>query len=196
MHVKQRRIAGRSAGRVGASGFTLFEVMVALIIIAVGMLGLAKTQALSYASTGIARQQSLAAFQASSLASAMHANSSYWQAGSTTSLTTPFTFTATGTTITTASDATLQNTYACASGGGDAPCTPVKLAAYDLTNWVTALNNVLPKPTATISCPTPASGVPVECEIQVNWVEKNVAINSQSQGTTMTAPLYTIYVVP
>ena len=51
------------------SGVTLVEVLVALIIIAVGMLGLAKIQALAYASTGIASSQSLAAMQASSLVS-------------------------------------------------------------------------------------------------------------------------------
>jgi len=197
MHLNQPGAARRRTGSAGASGFTLFEVMVALIIISVGMLGLAKTQALSYASTTIARQQSLAAFQASSLASAMHANSNYWQSGPTTSLTTPFTFVAKGTAITTASDATLTNTYSCVPGSSDLPCTPVKVAAYDLQNWVTALNNVLPAPTATINCATPASSdVPIVCKIQVSWVEKNVAINSQSQGTTVAGPLYTLYVVP
>jgi len=191
MHLKQPGSVKRSAGAPRASGFTLIEVLVSLIIIAVGMLGLAKIQALTYASTGIASLQSLAAFQASSLVSAMRANRGYWA-----SVATPFTFTATGTTITTATDATLKNTYVCTSGGGDAPCTPVKVAAYDLQNWVTALNNVLPNPTATISCPTPAGGTPLGCTIQVNWVENNVAINSQSAGTTMTAPTYTVYVVP
>ena len=44
-------------------GFSLIEVLVALIIIGVGMLGIAKIQALSYASTGTAAQRSIAAIR-------------------------------------------------------------------------------------------------------------------------------------
>jgi type IV pilus assembly protein PilV len=194
-HCKQSRIHRR------AGGFTLVEVLVALIIIAVGMLGLAKIQALAYASTGIAGSQSLAALQASSLVSAMRANRNYWS-----TVTTPFTFTVAAGTITTASDNTLTNTtYDCASGGATAPCTPAQLAAYDLNNtsngpargWITGLGAVLPNPSATIFCPTPAAGAQLGCSIQITWVENTVTVNSQTQGTTaLTAPTYTVFVVP
>ena len=59
-------------------GFTLVEVLVALIIIGVGMLGIAKIQALAYASTGTAALRALAALEASSLAASMRANRGYW----------------------------------------------------------------------------------------------------------------------
>src|SRR5579862_6704677 len=59
-------------------GFSLIEVLVALIIIGVGMLGIAKIQALAYASTGTAAARSIAAIEASSLAAAMRANRDYW----------------------------------------------------------------------------------------------------------------------
>jgi type IV pilus assembly protein PilV len=186
---KQNGIHPRTAG------FTLVEVLVALIIMAVGMLGLAKIQALSYASTGIAGTQSLAALEASSLVSAMRANRNYWS-----TVATPFTFTVAAGTITTSTDATLANTYDCTSGGANAPCTPVQLAAYDLNNttngWIKALGAVLPKPSATISCPTPAVGTQLGCSIQITWAENTVSVNSQTQGNALAAPTYTVFVVP
>src|SRR5271169_198769 len=68
-------IAGRSAG------FTLIEIMVALIVTSIGLLGIAKLQALAYASTGSAAVRSLVALQAAGLAASMHVNRSYWAAG-------------------------------------------------------------------------------------------------------------------
>src|ERR1700743_819427 len=62
-------------------GFTLIEVMVALIIIAIGMLGIAKMQALALSTTESSGVRSLVAIEAASLASSMHANRDYWVAG-------------------------------------------------------------------------------------------------------------------
>jgi type IV pilus assembly protein PilV len=183
-----------------AAGFTLVEVLVALIIIAVGMLGLAKIQALAYASTGIAGSQSLAALQASSLVSAMRANRSYWSA-----VAVPFTFsfsrvgtTTTGTTtLVTVSDTALSSTSNnCTVGGNSPACTPAQLAAYDLnqatSGWIAGLGAVLPNSAGTISCPT-ASG----CSITITWTENNVSVNAQTQGSTaLQAQSYTVFVVP
>jgi type IV pilus assembly protein PilV len=193
--------------RPRAAGFTLVEVLVALIIIAVGMLGLAKIQALAYASTGIAGSQSIAALQASSLASAMRANRSYWS-----KVATPysFSFSDVGGNVTygTLSDNTLSTTtYDCAFSGATAPCTPAQLAAYDLSNtsngsargWIKGLAAVLPNPSATISCPTPAAGAQLGCSIQITWLENTVTMNAQTQGANanaLQAQAYTVYVVP
>lgn len=170
-------------------GFSMVEVMVSLVIIAVGMLGLAKIQALSYASTGVAAQQSLAALEAASLASAMRANRNYW-----TAVTTPYSYSSPVTSPAN-TDSTLTNVYVCTSGGANAPCTAAQLAAFDLQSWVTTLNATLPYPTATITCPTPAALAQLGCWIQVTWKEENVAVNSNGNGT-LTAPTYTLYVVP
>src|SRR5271165_540814 len=62
-------------------GFSLVEVMVALVVCALGLLGLAKMESLAVVSTAVASSRSLAAIQASSLAAAMHANRGYWAAG-------------------------------------------------------------------------------------------------------------------
>jgi prepilin-type N-terminal cleavage/methylation domain-containing protein len=55
-------------------GFSLIEVMVALIIIAVGMLGIAKMQALALSTTESSGVRSLVAIEAASLAATMHTN--------------------------------------------------------------------------------------------------------------------------
>jgi type IV pilus assembly protein PilV len=134
--------------------------------------------------------RSLAAIEAASLASAMRANRSYWAVGAA-----PVAITITGTTI---SDATLAATAAAANfctPAGSAPCTPAQLAAFDLHQWATALNGLLPNPTATISCPTVVT--PINCTIQINWAEKMVAINAQGAGgPAMQAPTYILYVEP
>ena len=171
-------------------GFSLLEVMVALIVVSVGMLGIAKMHALAFASTGSASMRSLAAIEAASLASMMRANRGYWAAGAA-----PPVITITGTTI---SDATLAGTAATVTycmKGANTPCSPATLAAYDLHRWAAALNAILPTPSATVSCPVIAP--PISCTIQINWVEKTVAINAQAaNGPAMQAPTYVLYVEP
>jgi type IV pilus assembly protein PilV len=171
-----------------ARGFSMVEVLVSLIIIAVGMLGLAKINALAYASTGVANQQSLAALEAASLAAAMRANHSYW---STVSLTTAFNYTANAL-IPAGTNTLPSTTNLCTSS-----CTPTLLAELDVQNWVAALNAALPNPIATINCavPTVAGSAP-GCWIQVSWREENTAINTNAVGNTMALPTYTLYVVP
>ncbi len=184
--------------RRSAGGFTLIEVMVALFVTCIGLLGIAKIQALVYASTGSASTRSLVAIQAAGLASAMHANRSYWAAGLA-----PSPLTITGTTL---SDATLNATAAgptdCYLGGAaPPPCAPAVLAAFDLHTWARAMSALLPSqsPVTTVTCP---NAIPVNCTIAVTWSEKTVALNSQAAagtttGTTGTfAPTYTLYVEP
>ena len=71
----------RASARARAGGFTLLEVMVAVVVTAIGLLGIAKIQALAYASTTTASVRSLVALQASGLAASMHADRFYWAPG-------------------------------------------------------------------------------------------------------------------
>ena len=184
--------------------------MVAVVVTAIGLLGIAKLQALAYASTGTASLRSLVAIQASGLAASMHADRSYWSKGLA-----PTLITITNTTITDnggdtlGSAANAMTSNFCYLGGGGAPCSNFQMAAFDLHTWATALysagmlQNL--NPVTTISCPV---NTPVTCQIQVVWNERVVSINSQ--GTTNTqvdtaatanstatfAPTYMLYVEP
>jgi type IV pilus assembly protein PilV len=190
----------RSPAHQGARGFSLIEVLVALIITAIGLLGIAKLQALAYANTGSASIRSLVAIQAAGLASAMHANRGYWALGLS-----PPVVTITGTVI---SDGTLNGTATlptdCNFGtaGLAPPCTPTQLAAYDLHSWANALNGLLPgsNPVTTITC---TGTLPINCTIAVSWNEKTISLNAQSAANTTAntatatfAPTYILYVEP
>jgi len=188
------------ASRGRSRGFSLLEVMVSVIVICVGLLGIAKLQALALSNTTTSRLRALAAIQAASMASSMHSNREYWGNP-------PNTVTLTGTTIT-SSDAALQSaagtanagTLCIGTSGSGSACQAVPLAAFDLVRWSNSLATLLPNPAATISCPSIPGGGPASCTITVNWSEKAVAINTQEANAAANAqfesPSYTLYVEP
>jgi type IV pilus assembly protein PilV len=192
----------RASIRSRARGFTLLEVMVALVITSIGLLGIAKMQTVAYASTNSASLRSLVALQAAGLASSMHANRNYWSTG----LASPITINVT--TIT--GDAALSAVVSCLNPTGATPaayCSNTQMAAFDLQTYAQALNSASMllnlNPVTTITCPTGFN--PVSCTIQVTWNEHSVSINNQGvAGTVQTtgttpgtfAPSYTLYVDP
>ncbi len=183
--------------RLGRSGgFSLVEVLVALIILSVGLLGIAKMEALALSSTSVAGMRSLAAIEAASLADAMHVNRGYWTTASN------LTVTVAGAQITGAPATNVD----CSNGGANAPCTPANLAAYDLANWAASLSALLPNDAATVQC---NQATPIECSIQIQWSEQSVGMSSgqaaaastptsETNGTTAAIqnPTYTLYVEP
>jgi len=177
-----------------AAGFSLIEVMVALIIVSIGLLGIAKLQAVALSSTGTAGKRSLAAVEAASIASAMRADRTYWSKPGA-----PITTTLQGNSIASSSDGALVTGVDC-SVLGNQPCSPVQMAAYDLTTVATSLQTVLPNYLGTISC-TDAVGLnPTICTITLTWTENVVAANAQGvQGAAPAAfqtPTYVLYVDP
>lgn len=185
-----------------AGGFSLIEVLVALIVVSVGLLGIAKMQAIAYSSTGVASKRSLAAIEAASLASAMHANRAYWSVAGVA----PATTTVTGAVVTASSDPALLAVVDC-TAAGVAPCTPAQLAAYDLNGvngWAPTLKQLLgTSDTATITCISPAvSTAPVTCTVNIQWSENQVALNTQEAAaanagpSALQLPSYTLYIEP
>jgi type IV pilus assembly protein PilV len=192
----------RVAAGARSRGFSLVEVMVAVIVICVGMLGIAKMQALSLSNTTTARLRSLAAIEAASLASAMHSNRQYW---ANTPL--PFNVALSAAGAITSSDGALA--VQAAADLATVPdnvcfgiqCAAMPLAAFDLARWTTNLTGMLPKPTANISCPAlPGIAAPPSCTITISWNEKAIAINQQETTAAANAqfqvPTYTLYVEP
>jgi type IV pilus assembly protein PilV len=192
----------------GTRGFSLVEVLVAIVVICVGLLGIAKLQALSLSNTTTARMRSLAALQAASLASAMHSNRQYWANTPPTSIVVTSNAPAAPTIV--SSDAAMgavatadlaaafpgppQN---CVGNAAPGPvCPALNLAAFDLAWWLTSLNALLPNPGAIINC---SNAAPAACTIQITWSENAVAMSSQqtnAAGQQFQTPTYTLHVEP
>ncbi|HEY2677668.1 MAG TPA: prepilin-type N-terminal cleavage/methylation domain-containing protein [Steroidobacteraceae bacterium] len=182
-------------------GFTLLEVMVALFVLSVGLLGVVKLEALAYSSTNIASKRSIAALEAASLAASMHVNRGYWTTPDTSGasfVVTPSALPAGQVTSTAPLLAALANTPQTCTVIG-APCAPLNMALYDLQQWAaptgapgTALASVSPNVVATINCGTTT---PISCMINIQWAENAVNLGTQETGV-LQGPSYTLYVEP
>ncbi|MEO7129210.1 MAG: type IV pilus modification protein PilV [Rhodoferax sp.] len=179
-----------------ARGFTLLEVLVALLVVAIGLLGLAKMQALAMSNTQISSSRSLIALQGSSLGAAMQGNKGYWAAG-----VAPAAFSTQGTAVTDSTNVLNQVIATCFSATNPTlpVCTPAQLAAYDVQTWAKGMTAQFPSYTANFTCNSMA-GAPVSCVITITWNEKYVALNrttAAASGATQAATqTYTLYVAP
>jgi type IV pilus assembly protein PilV len=185
---------------VRARGFSLIEVMVALIIIAVGMLGIAKMQALALSTTESSGTRSLVAIEAASLASSMHTNRDYWVGGPPAPVTNidvattgPLTYSINIDVAALSATPSCGTTSACTTGNAQ------QIAAYDLQQWATALAQVVPAARATITCNN--TSPPLSCTIQIVWQENvtstsNTTAATSSGANLLNSPVYTLYVEP
>jgi len=173
-------------------GFTIIELLVTLVIVSVGMLGVAKLQAAAVAETGVARTRSLMTFQAEALASAMRANKGFWQ--SSTAYSQSISIVAGGTTsggTGLAQPGTADHTCTSTS-----TCTPANIAYDDLKTWVTAFGAAFPAATGTIVCSGSATA-PETCDITLTWAERTVAINrTTAAGSSSTNASVVLHVQP
>jgi type IV pilus assembly protein PilV len=179
-------------------GFSLVEMLVALLVISIGLLGIAKMQALALSNTSGGRLRAIAAIEAGGLASIIASNHNYWG-----TLAAPLSFTvsssSSGPSI---SNSTLAASMNCLSGTStNAPCSAANMAAYDVQTWAQEFKTVMGGVNATnyfaqVSCNALSAGVTqVTCQVTVNWTEQNVAGNTQSTAG-MAAPSYTLFVNP
>jgi type IV pilus assembly protein PilV len=203
-----------------ARGFSLIEVMVAIVVICIGLLGIAKMQAMALSTTNMSRQRSLAAIEAASFASAMHSNRQYWG-----NLPIPLNVSIRGNNVVQSTDAilraqtiadlaTLNDCIGAADGvpkcTNPSPTTNQRLAAFDLSLWwVNSVSKQLPNPAVIVICPQVPAGnpAPISCTVQIQWSEKAIAINAQQaqteqaqqaagQQSASETPNFTLYVEP
>ncbi|WP_296288645.1 type IV pilus modification protein PilV [Pseudomonas sp.] len=142
-------------------GFTLIEVLIALVVLAVGLLGMATLMTTSVQSSQGAYRRSQASLMVYDLVERMRVNHS---------------------------QAISSNDYTLASGAADstapscntAGCTPQQQAQMDLFQWRGALKTALPDATATVG-----RVAPNKYTITVNWSESGSNVtNSSSQTIT------------
>lgn len=189
-----------NATRTPQSGFSLIEVMVALVVCSIGLLGLAKMESLAISSEDVSGNRTIAAIEASSLASMMHADRGYWASSSATSGAN-ISWNGTALVIT---DATLAAVQACTTPAAGA-CSTAQIAAYDVQNWAgtstsQGLVALMPGFLANITCTPTVTTTPVTCLITISWPENTVAANSQqtdlAQLAAATNPSYQLNVEP
>ncbi len=170
-------LSSSHSARRGAAGFTLIEVLITLLVVSVGMLGLAKLEAAAVSESKVSRVRSLMSFQAESLASLMRANRAFW--ATTTSPLPGFTITADGT-LTPPTAASIPPADASCKTAPSAPCSAAVLANLDLTNWGNAYKAQFPGATASITSTTTAA--PTGYDIKLAWTENRVAISRATAG--------------
>lgn len=151
------------SGRRSARGFTMVEVLVALTILAIGLLGLAGLQAsgLRYSGNSAFRTQALLLSQ--DIVERMRANPTGVTAGNY-AVATADVFTA------------LSGGTNC---GGTVDCTPTQLAGYDLVAWKNTIGNRLPagagatatSATIIVTPNSPAAGIN-SVTVTLTWSER------------------------
>lgn len=158
-------------------GFSLLEVMVAVIVFSVGLIGLGLLLTASIRANHVGFLHSQATFVAESIADSMRANIiGVWQD---------------------AYDGTWDAaTPAAVNDCRAAACTPAQLAARDVAAWGRMVGQLLPAGAATIAC-TPRAGRPLptpnelltspvfsgDCVITMTWSEQTEAEDGTVNGT-------------
>lgn len=158
-----------------SSGFSLLEVMIAVLVFSLGLLGLAGLLVISVKTNHSAYLRTQATFLAQSMADRMRANTAgVWAADY---------------------DSTVYPIAGTPSACSPA-CTVDQVATRDQLIWSNSLTDLLPGPTASIACvrnsATSVSSVaqanraPYDglCTVTMNWHESSV--NQGTSGATQT----------
>lgn len=149
-------------------GFTLIEVMIALLIFSVGLMGMAALMVVSVKTNHSAYLRTQASFLAQSLADRMRAN--------------------------TAMIISYNGTYSSATVGADpcasgAVCSPADIVVRDQRLWSRQLIDFLPNPTATVNCEGAVMGTALHvgaspfaglCSLQIQWDEATLSRNASA----------------
>lgn len=138
-------------------GFTLIEVLVTLLVLSIGLLGLAALQASSIKFNQSAYMRTQATILAYDILDRMRANRVAANAGSYAT-----------------SSANSASDYTTSCNGTGANCTAPQIASHDLREWKTTIESTLPGSTAQIS-QTPASGTGVIHNVTIRWIDDRSA---------------------
>jgi type IV pilus assembly protein PilV len=161
---------------VSVRGFTLLEVMIALVIFSLGLLGMAGLMVVSMRTNNSAYLRTQASFLAQSMSDRMRANT-----GKIDDYNGDY-------------DSTTANeTYTCSGPGG--ACGPDDLVARDAAIWSKQMIDSLPNPTAHIECTGTTLGTPATsgaatydglCNLTITWTEATLDRSNDAAATAAT----------
>ena len=137
------------------AGFTLLEVLIALIILAVGLLGMASLTVHSMQSNQSAYMRSQASVLAYDIAERIRTNHE-------------------GATTTTTYTATSATAPACSGG-----CSPAEQAQLDVAQWRAELASTMPGATATITRSSTGTDI-FAYQVTISWTDAGASDISSS----------------
>lgn len=161
-------------------GVSLIEVLIAVLVFSIGLLGLAGLIVMATQSTHVGYLRTQATFLANSMAERMSANpGAVWSGGYNS----------------TSYPASAQS----AGCGAGAPCTAAGVATHDQQIWSGQLKAFLPNPKASIAC-TDATSVSYNpsgnlaqrppyggnCAMTISWTERGAGDQTHRSGATQT----------
>lgn len=161
------------AGAGAQRGFTLLEILVAIVVLSIGLLGLAGLQVVSLNNNQIAYYRAIASQQAYDIADRMRANLAGVSAGRYDALA-----------------ASIPTDPDCVTN----VCSVANMAIADHSLWNAANARLLPAGVGTVQC---FEGLTAGCtnagpnwtfDLTVSWTEKNEAGNATQSFVTRFAP--------
>lgn len=154
------------------SGFALVEVLVAVIVLAIGLLGLAGLHASGFRDNHGAYVRTQATYAANDLADRMRANRAAAIAGNYEVAAVP---------VTPTFDCIANFTGTTTAG----LCSPAEMATADLVAWYAFLGNAIPGGNAAIACNPVACGVNAIHTITVTWTNNQSVDNALTGAQTV-----------
>jgi type IV pilus assembly protein PilV len=163
--------------RTSAGGFTLVEMMVAMVVLAIGLLGIARLSLSTVQGNGSAAMRSQATELIQQIVDDMRANE-------------PLAITGGYNIGLGANPGSPQNCLSASS-----PCTAAQIATFDLARWVQDLSTYLPGGVGQVTvaqATNPTTGSPEnQATIVVQWND-SVAQNALANGTAPTVTTQTV----
>ncbi len=165
--------------RQHARGFSLIEVLIALVILSVGLLGIAAMVSISLKSKDSSYMQTQASMLAQTMLDRMRANRGAVEIGS--------------------YDTNFSSTVATvACMGSGHTCTPAQIAQFDIADWKSNIANTLPAfasgTTAQGKIATVAVAQLTQVTISIRWNDQRAAQSLQSR-TAAPAAVTTTYTI-
>lgn len=155
-------------------GVSLIEVLMAVLVFSVGLIGLSSLLIISFRSNQVAYQRTQAEFLAMSMADRMRANPLGVWSGGYNSTSYP-----------------LTGTKACTAASA---CTPASVALRDQYLWSTQLRTFLSNASASIACTNGATPDAAQllvrapfagnCVMQINWTERAAGDSTHQDAAT------------